>query len=307
MNRALNQKSSYKFHVPDNLFAVLLITPALLVLGTVVLLPMLKGISVSFSAYGLSNMNHPVWNNFQNYIKLFRKGEVFVYFGNTFLYVFIAVGSQCILGLIIALLLNTRIAGRGILRGLLMIPWVIPSVVTAILWRWMLQPQYGVLNYIFHNLGLSDTMNIAWAQHPVLSMLSVSMAAVWRQLPYMTVMILAALQALDHTIVEAARIDGASSTQLLFHITLPSIRPVIATAIWISVMQNFQMFTIIWNMTGGGPVTATTTLSVAVYRRAFIEYDFGTGSALGVLWLIVLFVATLIYNRVNDRLTEANH
>lgn len=295
-----------KFYLPDNVFAVLLVVPALAVLSTVVLLPVLKSIAVSFSAYGLANMNNPVWNNFQNYIKLFQKGAVFTYFGNTFVYVFFSVGIQFIFGLMIALLLNTKIVGRGILRGLLMMPWVIPSVVTAIVWRWMLQPQYGVLNYIFYHLGLSNSVNIAWTQYPLLSMISVIMAAVWRQLPYMMVMILAALQALDVTIVEAAKIDGANPLRMLWHITLPGIRPVIATSVWISVMQNFQMFTIIWNMTGGGPVTATTTLSVAVYRKAFIEYDFGAGSALGVLWLIVLFIATLVYNRANDKLTEAN-
>lgn len=306
MSRTSNRSGHPIVHVSDNLFAVLLIVPALLVMGTVVLLPMLKGIAVSFSAYGLANMHNPTWNNFQNYIKLFQKGEVFTYFGNTLVYVGISVSTQFLMGLMIALLLNTKIVGRSVLRGLMMMPWVIPSVVVAIVWRWMLQPQYGVLNYILYHLGLSSTVNIAWTQHPVLAMISVSMAAIWRQLPYMMVMILAALQAMDQTIVEAAKIDGANPLQMLIRVTLPSIRPVIATSIWISVMQNFQMFTIIWNMTGGGPVTSTTTLSVAVYRKAFLEYNFGVGSALGVLWLLVLFVATLVYNRINDRLTEEN-
>ena len=179
--------------------------------------------------------------------------------------------------------------------------WTIPSVVTAIVWHWMLQQQYGVLNYIFYKLGLSSTINISWTQSSLLAMVSIIMASVWQQLPYMMVMILAALQTVDASLVEAAKIDGANPLKALTKIILPSIRTVLGTAIWISLLQNFQNFTIIWNMTGGGPVISTTTLSIAVYRKAFQEFDFGLGSAIGVLWIIVLFIATLLHNRISDR------
>jgi len=206
-----------------------------------------------------------------------------------------------VLGLAIALLLNQNIKARGLLRGLFLIPWIIPSVVVAIVWSWMLQQQFGVINYILYNLGITSTVNISWTQHSVLAMVAVTMAAVWRQLPYMMVMILAGLQSIDISQIESAKIEGANSWKLLRHITLPSIRPVITTSIWIAVMSNFQMFTIVFNMTGGGPVNATTTLSLAAHKKAFLEYDFGAGSTIGVLWLAVLFIATLIYNKYNER------
>jgi multiple sugar transport system permease protein len=117
----------------------------------------------------------------------------------------------------------------------------------------------------------------------------------------MMVMLLAALQSVDQSLIEAARMDGVTLWGSLFHITIPSIRPVIISTLWIAVMNNFQMYTIISLLTGGGPVTATTTLSLAAYRKAFLSYDFGQGAAIGVLWLVLLFIITLLATRLNDR------
>lgn len=126
-------------------------------------------------------------------------------------------------------------------------------------------------------------------------------AAVWRQLPYMMVMILAGLQSVDQSLIEASRIDGANSFQSLIHVTIPSIRPVLVTSIWIAMMANFQMYTIIANVTNGGPVTATTTLSIAAYKAAFQSYDFGYAAAIGVVWLVLLSIITLFSNRLTDK------
>lgn len=290
-----------RFYLPDNIFAIFLQLPVFAILITVVFLPILKGIYVSFCEYNLSNLNAPVWNSFKNYIKVFKDGEVLIYFRNTIMYVFLAVGIQFVLGLAVALLLNMNIRGRALFRGLFLMPWIMPSVVVAVVWSWMLQQQFGVINYILYNIGITPTVNISWTQNTVLAMTSVIVAAVWKQLPYMMVMILAGLQSIDISLIESAKIEGANSWNLLRYIKIPSIRPVINTSIWIAVMANFQMFTIIFNMTGGGPVNTTTTLSLASYKKAFLEYDFGSGSTIGVLWLIVLFIATLIYNKYNER------
>lgn len=285
----------------DSLFALVLISPAIVVLGVTVLFPILKGIYVSFCDYKLANLNNPVWNDFQNYIKLFRDGHIFTYFKNTFVYVIATVAIQFVLGMAVALLLNSKIRGRNILRGAFLIPWTLPSVVVAILWRWMLQQQFGVINYLFYQAGITSTVNISWTTDAVLAMVSVVIAAVWRQFPYMMVMLLAALQSVDQSLVEAARVDGASYWATLFHIIMPAIRPVIISAVWIATMSNFQMYTIISNMTGGGPVDATTTLSLAAYKAAFQSYNFGEGAAIGVLWLVILVIVTLISNKLSDK------
>lgn len=300
----MNETKKRQLRLPrmtDSVFALILIAPALLVLGVTVLFPILKGIYVSFCEYKLANLNDPVWNNFQNYAKLFRNGEIYTYFKNTVVYVFLAVAIQFVLGLGVALLLNSKIRGRNILRGAFLIPWTLPSVVVAILWRWMLQQQFGVINYLLYKAGMSSTINISWTTDANLAMVAIVVAAVWRQFPYMMVMLLAALQSVDRSLIEASRVDGASYWKTLVHIIMPSIRPVTISTIWIATMSNFQMYTIITNMTGGGPVHATTTLSLAAYKAAFQSYNFGEGAAIGVLWLAILVVITLISNKLSDK------
>ncbi len=285
----------------DNTFGLLLTTPALIVLSLTILYPVLKGIYVSFCDYRLANLNDPVWNNFQNYIGLIKSGEIWLFFKNTLVYVIATVSIQFVLGLGIALLLNSKIRGRNVFRGLFLIPWTLPSVVVAILWRWMLQQQFGVINYLMYHAGMTSTINVSWTTNANLAMVAICVAAIWRQLPYMMVMLLAALQGVDKTLIEAARVDGASSMRVLKSVILPAIMPVIISSVWIAVMQNFQMYTIIENITGGGPVNATTTLSLAAYKAAFQSYDFGKGSAIGVLWLALLTVITVFSNKFSNK------
>ena len=151
-------------------------------------------------------------------------------------------------------------------------------------------------------LGITEQMNLSWQVSNSLAMASVVIASVWRQLPYMMVMLLAALQSVDSSLEEAAHIDGANGWQSFSHVVLPSIRPVLITSTWIAVMNNFQSYTIIANMNGTG--AATMTLSIAAYQEAFKSYNFGKGAAIGVMWLVLLFVITLISNRASDRATN---
>ena len=289
----------------DHLFGLALALPALIVLFVTIFLPILKGVYVSFCEYKLATLNNPKWNDFKNYASLFKKGEIWMYFGNTFVYVFFTVSVQFFAGFGLALLLNSGVRGQRAFRGLFLIPWTVPSIVVALLWRWMLHQQFGVLNYLFYQLGLLPTVNMSWTLQPAPAMASVVAAAAWRQMPYMMVMMLAALQSVDRTQVEASMIDGANAWQTLRFVKLPAIRPVIISSLWIAIMSNFQMYTIIVNMTGGGPVKATTTLSLAAYKSAFQSYNFGEGAAIGVMWMALLGVITFISNRLSDKYTIA--
>ena len=291
-------------HQQDMIFAFLCIAPAFVALTAIVFIPILKAIWMSLFAYKLTTTAMPKWNNLKNYIALFQDGEIYEYLKNTFVYVGLTVIVQLFIGMTVALLLNSIVRGRNIFRGLFLVPWTIPSVVTALLWSWLFQPQYGVLNYAFYSLNLQPEMNRLWTQDPHLAMVSVVVAAVWRQTPYMTLMLMAGLLSVPADIVEASRIDGANFFQTFIHVVLPSIRPVIDTSVVIAVINNAQMFTIIYNMTGGGPMNNTTTLSIAAYKKAFVAYDFGSGSALGVIWLIILGVSVFLYKRYADKKTS---
>lgn len=308
----------------DSWFGFALVVPALLVLLIVIALPILKGIYVSFFSYKLKNVSAPLfnlsgdqlaavlrgdasfaslfnlqWNALGNYISLFKRGDIFHYFGNTLVFVALTVGIQLVLGMGIALLLNARLRGSGVFRGLMLIPWTIPSVVVAILWRWMLHQDFGVVNYIAWMLGISQQLNVSWQVSNALAMASIVLASVWRQLPYMMVMLLAGLQSVDCSLEEASCIDGANKWNTFIHVILPSIRPVVFTSVWIAVMNNFQSYTIIANMNGTGE--STMTLSIAAYQEAFKSYNFGRGAAIGVMWLVLLFAITLFSNRLNER------
>lgn len=309
----------------DSWFGFALVVPALLVLLVVIALPILKGIYVSFFSYKLKNINGTLfdfssfaailrgdesvtalsnlqWNNLSNYISLFKRGEILHYFRNTLVFVAFTVSIQLVMGMLIALMLNAKVRACGAFRGMMLVPWTIPSVVVAILWRWMLHQDFGVINYLAYLFGISQQINVSWQVSDTLAMASIILASVWRQLPYMMVMLLAGLQSVDSSLQEASRIDGATGWDTFLHVTLPSIRPVLITAVWIAVMNNFQSYTIIANMNGTG--AATMTLSIAAYQEAFKSYNFGKGAAIGVMWLALLFIVTLISNRASERVSN---
>lgn len=298
-------RKGHRSGVSDRMYGFLLILPAIVVFAIVIAYPIIRGIWVSFCSNKLANISNPIWNDFKNYKQIFKKNSFWEYFGTTLSFVSLTVGIQLVLGLCLAMLLNADIKCKKLFRGLFIIPWTIPSVVVAILWRWMLQQQYGIINYLLMQFGIIPGMTVNWTADGALAMASIVIACVWKQLPYMTVMLLAGLQSVDNGLVEASRIDGANWLQGLWHIILPALRPVMITCTWLAVTQNFQQFTIIKNMTGGGPVFATTTLSVAAYKEAFTtKYNFGTSAAIGVLWMVFLFVITIIANKATDKYSK---
>lgn len=331
-NELTSKKPKVSRHArADSWFGFALTVPAIIVLCVVIALPILKGIYISFFNYKLADIRKDIfninptsisavvsgeedvsslsnlkWNNFKNYRKLFNdknfwKSDFVTYFVNTIVFVFFTVIIQLVLGMMIALVLNSKIRGRGLFRGLLLIPWTIPSVVVAIVWRLMLNQDGGIINYLLNLAQFTSTTQLSWLETVGRARASIVMASVWRQMPYMMVMLLAGLQSVDSSIEEAACIDGANAWQTFRHVTVPAIRPVLITSTWIAIMNNFQMYTIIANLAGTGSTTGTMTLSIAAYQEAFKNYEFGRGAAIGVLWLILLFIITMISNKLSER------
>lgn len=285
----------------DVLFSYGLLFPALAVMALVILYPILNAIAMSFCDYTFFTVNkNPQWNDFGNYKKIFDD-DFSIHLWHTVLFTLGTVTLELIIGMGIALLLNTRIRGRNALRSLFLMPWTIPSIVTALLWSWLFQAQYGIINYVLDFFGLIQNRNMEWMQNPDTSMLTVIIAVVWRQTPYMLVMILAGLQSVRQDLIEAAALDGANGAQIFWHVKIPAIKSVLGTTIITCIMSSFQQFTIIYNMTNGGPMGTTTTMSIAAYKQAFTSYDLGAGAAIGVIWLIILSVGVSIYNVKSKR------
>lgn len=295
-------------HSKDLLFGYSLLLPTFIVFAIVVLYPILNGLIMSFSDYTYITVAKGKgfhWNGFGNYKTIFSTDSNLASFGkqliNTLVYTVSTVGIELTLGMGISLMLSSKIHGRSVLRSLFLMPWTIPSIVTALLWGWLFQAQFGVWNYFLKSLGLISNPNMEWVQSPRWAMFTVVAASVWRQTPYMIIMLLAALQNVRQDLVEAAIIDGASSFRVFWNVKLPAISMVLGTTLVTCVMSSFQSFTIIFNMTNGGPVDATTTMSIGAYKHAFVNMNLGAGAAVGVIWMVILTIGISIFNTKTKR------
>jgi len=275
------------------------LAPLLASLLIVAAWPLLRTILFSLTDANLSDLTAWKFVGIANYLYLFEDPLWWRAVGNTLLFTLLSVGLETILGLIIALTLDAHLKGRGLLRAAILIPWAIPTVVSAKMWAWMLHDQYGVVNAMLLSIGLIDRP-YAWLADPSLTMASVVMVDVWKSTPFMALLILAALQALPQSIYEAARVDGVHPVKVFFHITLPLIRPALLVAVIFRGLDALRVFDVIYVLTGNNENTAT----MSVYaRQQLVDFqDVGFGSAAATaLFLIVAIVTAIVVTlgRVN--------
>jgi multiple sugar transport system permease protein len=284
--------------IGDRPFSLLLLAPALVLLAFTVLYPLGRGIYLSFQSYSLVDPSRNGFIGLDNYRTLLDSQEYRRVWTTTLVFVVASVAGQFILGFFTAIVLNNRDLKRtGLFRGLLLVPWIVPTVVTSLLWKWIYNQQYGIFNYVLKKLGVISEFE-AWIGDPDLAMFSVVLANVWKGFPFHMIILLAALQTIPSDVIEAATIDGASTFQRFRHIVLPYMRYIIMIDLLISIIWTFQNFTLIWTMTEGGPVDATTTLAINIYRTAFQGFDMGLGAAIGTSWLLALLVFSALFVRI---------
>jgi multiple sugar transport system permease protein len=280
----------------QRLFFVATVLPALAVIGFVIVAPLLISIAYSFTNLSLIEGTHS-FVGLANYRDLLNDRTFYQSLWNTLVLGVSPVGGGFLIGFGQALLLNEAVAGRSLLRGLTLLPWVVPQIVVSFLFLFMYNPSVGVVNVLLTDLGLTSRF-IPWLALPGTAPPAVAIAYVWTEAPFFMLMLLAGLQTISPELIEAARVDGAGWWQRLRHIILPGIRRIIAISTILMVIWNFNNFTIIWPLTQGGPVNATLTFAVWVYRQAFQNFDLGTASTIGVAWLILLLVVTFFYLRL---------
>lgn len=282
----------------DKAFGASLVAPAVLVLCATIVYPLARIVGMSFQDYSLLAPAERAWNDFANYRATLGDREFPRSFIRTIVYVAATVSVQFALGLAMALLFNRNGSSRAgkALRGAVFLPWTVPTLVSALLWMWLLQQQYGLVNYLLKSLGIiSESVN--WLGGKGRAMGSVVAASVWRQTPLMMVMLFAGLRTVPRELEEAAIVDGVGPLGRFLHVTLPCIMSVVKTVVLTAVIVNFQMFVLFYTMTVGGPGRDTTTLSVYTYETAFLQFDFGKGAAIGVFWLSFLVLFSVLYNR----------
>ncbi|MBN2625024.1 MAG: sugar ABC transporter permease [Spirochaetales bacterium] len=282
----------------DRIFGAVLLVPSILIVGGFIFLPVIQSLYYSFFDYKLTRKKVPLtWNSFGNYRSLWESGKLQHAFSVTFQFMVIVVVLVFLLGLVMALLLNRGGKGERAKRTLALLPWGTPTVIVALLWSWMFQPEYGVVNFFLLKLHLVAEP-ISFLVNPNTALGSVAVAAVWKQLPFLFIMLLAGLQGVPSEMYEAAHIDGAPPLRVFWHITLPFLRNVIRSSILVTIITNFKQFPLFWTMTGGGPMGRTETLAVLAYKNAFVNLNFGAGAAVAASWMAALIIFSLIYNRV---------
>jgi ABC-type sugar transport system permease subunit len=231
------------------------------------------------------------WVGLENYRNVVTDEYFAVALKNSLLFTLFSAPVVVVLGTAAALFLDRDFPGVSVLRSIVLLPWVLPGAISAVLWTWMFHPSWGVINSLLRNLDLIDR-SIPWLSDPSLAFLSVVVAHVWTQIPFTIILVMAALSTLPRETMEAALIDGATSAQRFAHIVFPHIKAIIVVLLIYKALTAFTSYDLVYAMTGGGPGTATTLLSFQIWKESFSMYDFGAGSA--VAFIVVAISAILI-------------
>ena len=273
-----------------------LLSPAVLVTLAIVFFPMIQTAWMSLHEYVLFRPKKFDWVGLQNYFAVFQDEVFWISLRHTVIWIAITVPAQALLGLATALLLNQPFPWRPLARALIIIPWALPSVVIALMWAWIYDSNYGILNDLLLRIGLLET-SIPWLANPDTALYAIILTLTWQGFPFFAVMILAGLQSIPRSYYEAASLDGASSLRQFWHITLPGISGVLFTAFLLRVIWVANSMDVIFVMTGGGPGYATYTLPLYSFIEARTNLDFGYGSALAMTFTVLLLGIVVLYLR----------
>jgi len=286
-----------QFYLSDDAFSLLLMTPLFLWVAFTMIYPLFYGIRLAFTDQrligmegefvGLKNFIH-AFNN-----PVFRSGIL-----KSLRWILITGTLSGVLGLGVGVMLERTVFARRLLRVWVLLPWIIPSIAVAILWKWLLSAAYGIVNYILMEVGILE-IGYPFLSQPEYALEASAIISSWRRFPFLSIIVLAALLSIPREEYEAARIDGAGFWEELRFITLPYMRPTLAVLFLVGSMWSFNEFQMLWLINQGGPAGATRTLPLIVYEWAFRDYFLGRASAVGVIMLIVLSVFMILYMRAS--------
>lgn len=272
-----------------------LVSPAMIVVVGVLLIPVVYALATSFSVVDTSDSSL-TFAGLKNYAAMFSDK----YFRNsmklTIVFTVCTVFAEIALGVGVALVLNKEFVGRGFVRGIMILPWALPSVVNAVMWKWIFNANYGALNALLTQLGLIERYKL-WLGTPDSAFWCVMAANIWKETPYVVLLTIAALSNISNDYYEAAKMDGANGWISFWKITLPLIKPVVMILTITKTIWALQTFDLVHIMTGGGPASGTELMSVYIRKNTFKYLDFGYGAAMSYVLMLVCLVLTIIYIR----------
>jgi multiple sugar transport system permease protein len=281
----------------DRVFATCLLLPSVLFVLAFAVFPILNSLYLSLHriVLGLPALEER-FVGLENYVNLLSDPTVRHSTIISLLFVVISTSMEILLGMVMALILHQRFSARGLVRAAVLLPWAIPTVVSAQMWRFIFNDQYGLVNYLL--FGAETNRYIPWLARPHLAFLAIIVADVWKTSSFAGLIILANLQMIPKGLYESARVDGAGPWQRFVNITLPLIRPGILIALLFRTMDAFRVFDLVFVMTQGGPAGATNLIQFYGYKKMFAEGFMGYGSSISVLVFLVVFALSLLYIRV---------
>jgi multiple sugar transport system permease protein len=278
-----------------SLFGVVLIAPLMLWLVVTIAIPLVYAVYQSFTSIGIIG-TQATFVGLDNYARVLREPDFGSAFVRSIIWTFGGALLQTVLAFIAALSLNQAFYGQRFARIWIILSWIIPTIVIAIIWRWMLNPAFGIINFSLVTLGIADGP-IDFLGSPTWALPTVIAINAWRLFPFLALIILAGLQGISHEYYEAAQVDGAGPVKRFFTITLPLLQPVLYVVGLIGTLWAFNVFDVIWLLTQGGPVGTTRTLPVLVYERAFQGFALGQASTIAVLLSVFLLLFSILYIR----------
>jgi multiple sugar transport system permease protein len=260
---------------------------------TVAFYPILKAIYLSLFEINLK-FHVTRFVGIANYLQLLRDNNFFNALFNTLYFVGVSLFFELMLGLLIALVINQPLKGKGVIKAAILIPWAIPTVVSAKMWKWIFNYDYGILNYLLRSLHLvGDSWN--WLGSKTFAMNSAILAEVWKTAPFMVLLLFAGLQIIPQDLYKSAKADGAGLWYRFWHITLPLLKPTLLVAVLFRALDAFRVFDVIFVLTGGGPADTTEVLSLYTYKQLFSLSNFGYGSALAVMTFLCVVVFSTLF------------
>ncbi|NOZ27047.1 MAG: sugar ABC transporter permease [Chloroflexi bacterium] len=279
-------------------FGILLVLPSFLIVFVTLVYPLVYSIYITFHDMNVTRPAiGPQFVGFDNYVEVLQNKEFWQALLRTAYFVLYDIFVGMPLGLAIALLLNQRFAGRGIVRALILIPYVLPGTVNGLLWKWIYNSDYGSLNALLQQLGLIQEY-IPWLSRPTLALHMLILANLWQGTPFAILLYLAGLQTIPRDLYEAATVDGASAWQSFRNITLPLLTPITLVMAVLKTIATFKIFDIVYVLTGGGPANSTQVVSYYIFINSFKFLNIGLGAAMSYVLTLIILGLVIIYYRL---------
>ncbi len=265
--------------------AVWLLAPVLLVLAAIIGYPLVETVRLSFTSAALIGSGGG-WVGLENYRRALSSDAFWQALRVTVTFTIVTIGIEMVLGLLVALLLDQKLVGRGFVRGLLIVPWALPTVINALMWRVIYDPEFGALNAALTQTGVIGQY-MSWLGDPGIALYAIAAADIWKTFPLVALILLAALQGVPKELHDAAAIDGAGVWARFLAVTWPSILVPFSIVVVLRVIEAVKVFDVIWVMTRGGPLNASRSLAILVYQQAFSFHHSGYGAALSLLSVLL--------------------